>query len=150
MTGFGLFQGFSAEKNPDNKKIRVYKKMVKTESLRNPVSSKGKLSLDDAPSLEYRTSLSQGKTVLTHTNPQGQAHSLAKPNLQDYIIAATSDNTRLAYQKDIRHFISWGGLLPTDTETIVRYLQALRAFALIWCFLIQCRFIRTYKSEPSL
>jgi integrase len=42
---------------------------------------------------------------------------------QQYIIAATSDNTRRAYQSDIRHFIEWGGLLPTSAETIMHYLQ---------------------------
>lgn len=42
---------------------------------------------------------------------------------QQYIIAATSDNTRRAYQSDIRHFIDWGGLLPTSAEIIMNYLQ---------------------------
>lgn len=42
---------------------------------------------------------------------------------KQYIIAATSDNTRRAYQSDIRHFIEWGGLLPTSAETIMHYLQ---------------------------
>jgi integrase len=42
----------------------------------------------------------------------------------DYVNAATSDNTRKAYQSDIRHFIGWGGLLPADAETLQRYLVA--------------------------
>lgn len=42
---------------------------------------------------------------------------------KQYIIAATSDNTRRAYQSDIRHFIEWGGLLPTTAETMMHYLQ---------------------------
>src|SRR5689334_12013760 len=42
---------------------------------------------------------------------------------QSYLQAATSDNTRLAYQQDIRHFIEWGGLLPTSTDIIVLYLE---------------------------
>jgi integrase len=41
-----------------------------------------------------------------------------------YIKAATSNNTRRAYQADIRHFEHWGGLLPTHTEAIIAYLQA--------------------------
>lgn len=41
-----------------------------------------------------------------------------------YQIAATSDNTRLAYQADIRHFENWGGQLPTTTEAVLRYLHA--------------------------
>lgn len=41
-----------------------------------------------------------------------------------YITAATSDNTRKAYQQDIRHFEQWGGQLPARTEVILEYLQA--------------------------
>lgn len=41
-----------------------------------------------------------------------------------YQIAATSDNTRRAYQSDIRHFQNWGGQLPSTTEGILRYLHA--------------------------
>ena len=40
-----------------------------------------------------------------------------------YIKAATSDNTRLAYQNDIRHFEEQRGSLPTTPEIIVEYLQ---------------------------
>jgi hypothetical protein len=41
-----------------------------------------------------------------------------------YLHAATSDNTRKAYQNDIAHFVSWGGLLPTSPHVIIHYLQA--------------------------
>ena len=41
-----------------------------------------------------------------------------------YQIAATSDNTRRAYQSDIRHFQNWGGQLPSTSEGILRYLHA--------------------------
>src|SRR3990167_7803456 len=41
-----------------------------------------------------------------------------------YQIAATSDNTRRAYQSDIRHFQNWGGQLPSTTEGVLRYLHA--------------------------
>lgn len=41
-----------------------------------------------------------------------------------YQIAATSDNTRRAYQADIRHYERWGGKLPATSETILRYLHA--------------------------
>lgn len=40
-----------------------------------------------------------------------------------YIIASTSQNTRRAYQADIRHFERWGGKLPADINTILLYLQ---------------------------
>ena len=42
---------------------------------------------------------------------------------QDYIHAATSNNTRKAYQSDIRHFMNWGGLLPASPDSIVNYLH---------------------------
>jgi integrase len=41
-----------------------------------------------------------------------------------YQIAATSSNTRRAYQSDIRHFENWGGQLPATTDAILRYLHA--------------------------
>ena len=42
-----------------------------------------------------------------------------------YYSAATSDNTRRAYQSDIHHYeIVWGGPLPATTDNILRYLHA--------------------------
>lgn len=49
------------------------------------------------------------------------------PPMQDtmaYIRAATSDNTRKAYQSDIRHFIKFGGLLPANIEMLQQYLSS--------------------------
>jgi len=57
------------------------------------------------------------------TEPLLPAQSLT-PLSNRYRIAATSDNTRRAYQADIRHFESWGGQLPATTDTILRYLHA--------------------------
>ncbi|MEI8647127.1 hypothetical protein P4S73_02955 [Paraglaciecola sp. Hal342] len=45
-------------------------------------------------------------------------------SFQQYLQAATSDNTRKAYQSAIRQFEKWGGRLPTDRDTVVRYLLA--------------------------
>jgi len=42
---------------------------------------------------------------------------------ENYIFAATTHNTRLAYQADIRHFIAWGGFLPTSSDIVMRYLH---------------------------
>lgn len=42
---------------------------------------------------------------------------------QHYIHSATSHNTRLAYQADIRHFERWGGHLPASTDSVLRYLH---------------------------
>lgn len=40
-----------------------------------------------------------------------------------YFKQATSDNTRRAYQSDIRAFIAWGGVLPSTTQQILTYLE---------------------------
>ncbi len=40
-----------------------------------------------------------------------------------YLKAATSENTRKAYRKDIQHFENWGGRLPATSESIIHYLQ---------------------------
>ncbi len=50
------------------------------------------------------------------------AIDLARPS-NVYIQAATSNNTRKAYQQDIKHFTQWGGLLPATPQMVIRYLQ---------------------------
>lgn len=40
-----------------------------------------------------------------------------------YITAATSDNTRAAYQSDILHFRDMGFSLPTDLESLAKDLN---------------------------
>lgn len=44
--------------------------------------------------------------------------------VSEYVREATSDNTRKAYRSAIRQFEKWGGRLPSDVETIARYLVA--------------------------
>ncbi|UVJ41899.1 site-specific integrase [Pseudomonas sp. LS1212] len=41
---------------------------------------------------------------------------------QRFLAAATSDNTRRTYRSAIRHFQAWGGVLPCDEATAIRYL----------------------------
>ncbi len=41
---------------------------------------------------------------------------------QRFLAAATADNTRRVYRSAIRHFLAWGGVLPCDAATVVRYL----------------------------
>lgn len=43
--------------------------------------------------------------------------------LREYLNAATSESTRRAYRSAIRQFEKWGGRLPTNSETLVRYLM---------------------------
>ncbi|WP_444922162.1 site-specific integrase [Microbulbifer sp. CnH-101-G] len=47
---------------------------------------------------------------------------LTDEDIQKYLSAATSDNTRRAYRSAIRQFEKWGGRLPTDGSTLVRYI----------------------------
>jgi site-specific recombinase XerD len=50
------------------------------------------------------------------------------PTAAHYLQKATAHNTRRAYQSAIHQFQAWGGKLPTDEATLIRYLlaQALR------------------------
>lgn len=41
-----------------------------------------------------------------------------------FLAAATADNTRRTYRSAIRHFQAWGGVLPCDEATVIRYLLA--------------------------
>lgn len=61
--------------------------------------------------------------VLRNAGQTIQAISESKA-LQSYLHAATSDNTRKAYRSAIRQFEKWGGRLPTDQQTVIRYLLA--------------------------
>lgn len=44
--------------------------------------------------------------------------------ISEYIHAAVADNTRLAYQADLKHFLSWGGRIPSTPNQIALYLSA--------------------------
>lgn len=44
------------------------------------------------------------------------------PLVAEYLLAARADNTRRAYAADLVHFETWGGEIPSDPDTIVRYL----------------------------
>ena len=45
------------------------------------------------------------------------------PKLEDYLQAATRENTRRSYHSDLVHFeVSWGGFLPATADSIAQYL----------------------------
>ena len=54
-------------------------------------------------------------------------HTIASLFNNPYLKAATSDNTRKAYQSDIKHYEQWGGKLPATSQMIIHYLQAFAA-----------------------
>ncbi|WP_050460953.1 tyrosine-type recombinase/integrase [Herbaspirillum autotrophicum] len=41
-----------------------------------------------------------------------------------FLAAATSDNTRRTYRAAVSHYLAWGGMLPADESTMIRYLLA--------------------------
>lgn len=44
-------------------------------------------------------------------------------NIDQYIHAATRENTRRSYQAAVQHFeVSWGGFLPATADSVARYL----------------------------
>jgi integrase len=64
-----------------------------------------------------------GQSQLVDYDPQHRA--LEQATLAyTYAHIATSANTRKAYRADVRHFIAWGGVLPTTPDMIIRYLEA--------------------------
>lgn len=42
---------------------------------------------------------------------------------EDYAKAATADNTKIAYQKDLDRFMQWGGKIPSSPEQVSAYLS---------------------------
>lgn len=62
------------------------------------------------------------QSALTSNRNEITIEETSADNLHHYIHAATSDNTRKAYQTDIRHFIQSGGLLPANIEGLQQYL----------------------------
>ena len=56
--------------------------------------------------------------------PKEQSNAPVETTFESpYIHAATSDNTRLAYQADIQHFLKSGGRLPATPQDLERYLK---------------------------
>ena len=54
----------------------------------------------------------------------GSKRNVHVHSVDDYIHAATRDNTRRTYQGAVEHFeVDWGGVLPTTSDTLCRYLS---------------------------
>jgi integrase len=65
----------------------------------------------------------QSDASLSQEPVAASAQTLAlKEKHAGFLASATSANTRRAYQSAIRHFLCWGGLLPADEGTVIRYL----------------------------
>jgi len=44
------------------------------------------------------------------------------PLVAHYLRASRADNTRRAYESDLKHFVAWGGGVPSTPDEIVQYL----------------------------
>lgn len=42
--------------------------------------------------------------------------------LQQYLLAAHSPNTQKAYRNDVKHFMRWGGRIPSSAKKVAQYL----------------------------
>ncbi len=56
-----------------------------------------------------------------------QSDTLSSPccrplSVEDYIQAATAENTRRAHKSDLRQFLAWGGTIPASPEVVAAYL----------------------------
>lgn len=49
-------------------------------------------------------------------------NSKLSPLVSQYLQASLSDNTRRAYGNDIKHYLKWGGRIPSSPERIASYL----------------------------
>lgn len=49
-------------------------------------------------------------------------NNLARSSINELIHAAISDNSRIAYQSDLKHFTAWGGTVPCQPDDVARYL----------------------------
>jgi hypothetical protein len=77
------------------------------------------------PKLKGRSILDNITTNEAVTTSETHAITTLSPVIGNhYVHAATSENTRMAYQNDINHFVNSGGLLPSTPDIVMRYLQA--------------------------
>ena len=67
-------------------------------------------------------SKSKSREVQSSNNAvQQYAHAIPEA-VRQYVSAALADNTRRAYQSDLRSFHGWGGVIPCTAETLAAYI----------------------------
>ncbi|MGV8899248.1 MAG: tyrosine-type recombinase/integrase [Burkholderiaceae bacterium] len=79
------------------------------------------MTAEISQSLQIAPNLMQIGAV-TRTDGTALTEQEVQERHRQFIAAATSDNTRLAYRSAIRHFYAWGGILPCEPAVITRYL----------------------------
>jgi len=87
--------------------------------------------MSDAPA--GGTVLTSDKLLLSEPNIEGglleTSRTLANPGTLtartlDYLRASVSPNTRRAYHADLRHYLQWGGTIPSSVELVAGYLAS--------------------------
>lgn len=64
-------------------------------------------------------------TFCTFAEREMQANMVGQSDaIRNLIHHSISDNTRIAYQTDLKHFIEWGGQLPASPMTVAAYIAA--------------------------
>lgn len=68
------------------------------------------------------TDISELRNKKTSLEPVRLSTTVLQTRHQQYLQAATSENTRKTYRSAVLHFERWGGYLPADKDSIIRYL----------------------------
>lgn len=82
---------------------------------------------DTPPALAAET-LSDKRTLSVESDPGPQSKQVQYSSdllddlASEYLRAAYAENTRRAYAADLKHFIGWGGTIPSSPHEIARYL----------------------------
>lgn len=80
--------------------------------------------MPDLPLLKRRVGVSKNTAIADAPLHGALIDAELAARHQAFLAAATSDNTRRTYRSAIRHFQAWGGALPADESTVIRYLMA--------------------------
>ena len=59
-----------------------------------------------------------------HLSLPTNSNSLVRKSITELVHAALSDNSRTAYQADLKHFTVWGGIIPCNPDDVAQYLAA--------------------------
>jgi site-specific recombinase XerD len=62
------------------------------------------------------------KSIAQEAIAISQAVPVVTPSVTQFINAAIADNTRRAYQQDLRDFLQWGGAVPCTPDTLAAYI----------------------------
>ena len=52
------------------------------------------------------------------------SNSQVRKSITELVHAAISDNSRTAYQADLKHFLAWGGTIPCSPDNVAQYIAA--------------------------